>query len=292
MPADPIETPVPLAEISQGPNAFEAFLDRNQKNLIVLAIFLALGTAALVVYRGIETGRQTSAGEAFNKADDLATLQAVINEHAGTKAAQSAVVLLAERQWSDNQKDAAIETLRGFIAANPNHPAHPAAQASLGAKLMAQGKSGDATDIFQSLASDPKARYIAPYAMISLGDLAKVAGDLTKAEASYNRVKSEFSESAFVETATRRISALKAKAPVEIEPPPAPVTPPLAPTAPGKPPVAPPASPTTPSAQPEVVTPPPAIQPVPEAPPTTAPPTETTPESTIEPSSGQAPSNP
>lgn len=285
MPADPIESPVPLAEISQGPNAFEAFLDRNQKNLIALAILLALGTAALVVYRGIETGRQTSAGEALNKAEDLATLQAVISEHAGTKAAKSAVVLLAERQWTDNKQDAAIETLRGFIAANQDHPAHPAAQASLGAKLMAQGKPGEATDIFQSLVSDPKARYIAPYALISLGDLAKAAGDLTKAEASYNRVKSEFSESPFVETATRRISALKAKAPVEIAPPPAPVAPPAAPTP-----------------QPGVTTPPPAIQPVQEAPPAAAPPAvsppvaapplESAPEPTIEASSDPAPSNP
>ncbi len=275
MPADPIESPVPLAEISQGPNAFEAFLDRNQKNLIALAILLALGTAALVVYRGIETGRQTSAGEAFNKAEDLASLQAVITEHAGTKAAKSAVVLLAERQWADKQQDAAIETLRGFIAANPDHPAHPAAQASLGAKLMTQGKSGEAADIFQSLVSDPKARYIAPYALISLGDLAKAAGDLTKAEASYNRVKSEFSESAFVETATRRLSALKAKAPTEIEPPPAPVAPPAAPTP-----------------QPGAITPPPAIQPVEQVPPAVAPPQETAPEPTIKASSDPTPSKP
>ncbi len=266
---------MPLAEISQGPNAFEEFLDRNQKNLIALAILLALGTAALVVYRGIETGRQTSAGEALNKAEDLATLQAVISEHAGTKAAQSAVVLLAESQWADKKQDAAIETLRGFITANPDHPAHGAAQASLGAKLMAQGKSGEAVDVFQSIVSDPKARYIAPYALISLGDIAKAAGDLTKAEASYNRVKSEFSESAFVETATRRISALKAKAPVEIAPPPAPVAPPAAP-----------------GAQPAVVTPPAAVQPAEQVPPAVAPSQETTPEPTQKTSSGQAPPNP
>jgi hypothetical protein len=225
MPADPKELPVPLAEISQGPNAFEAFLDRNQKNLVALAVLLALATAAFVVYRGIETGRQTAAGEALSQAEDLASLQAVINGHAGTKAADSAVVLLAERQWTENQQDAAIATLRSFIAANPKHPAHPSAQASLGAKLMAQGKTGDAASIFQALADDPQARYIAPYALISLGDIAKIQGDLQKAETSYNRVKADFSESVFVETATRRISTLKAKAPVEIEAPPTPPTP-------------------------------------------------------------------
>lgn len=224
MSADLPETAVPLAEISQGPNAFEEFLDRNQKSLIALAILLALATAAYVVYHGVEKGRQDTAGEAFSKAEDLAALQAVVSEHPNTNAAHSAMVLLAERQWADGQQDAAIETLRSLTASNPDSPSYPAAQASLGAKLVAQGKSDDAARIFQDLVDQPKSRYIAPYALISLGDIAKASDDLEKAETSYNRVKSDFSESPFVETATQRIATLRAKPPVEIEAPPAPAT--------------------------------------------------------------------
>jgi predicted negative regulator of RcsB-dependent stress response len=225
MPADLPQSPVPLAEISQGPNAFEEFLDRNQKNLVFLAILLALGTAAFVVYQGIEKSKQETAGEAFNKAEDLTALQSVINGHAGTTAAQSAMILLADRQWTEGQQDAAISSLRSFIASNPNHPALPAAQASLGAKLMAQGKSEDAAKLFQDLADDPKARYIAPYALISLGDMAKAAGDTAKAETFYKRVKEDFSDSAFAETASKHSAILKAKPPIEIAPPPKPATP-------------------------------------------------------------------
>ncbi len=268
MSADLQESPVPLAEISQGPNAFEAFLDRNQKNLIILAALLVIATAALVVYQGIEKSRQDTAGVALHKASDLASLQAVISEHQGTKAAQSAEILLAEQQWTEGQQDAAIGTLRTFIAANPGHPAHPAAQASLGSKLMVQGKSEEATRIFQDLVDAPKARYIAPYALISLGDIAKVSGDLEKAETSYNRVKIDFSESIFVETATKRIATLKAKLPVEIE--------------------APPAAPAAPAAPTPILSAPPA--PTVEAAP--APTQETTPENTEIDSSGEPPSDP
>lgn len=225
MPSDLQESSVPLAEISQGPNAFEQFLDRNQKNIVIFAILLAIAVAAFVVYRGIEKSRQETAGEALNKAEDLAALQAVITEHANTNAARSAMVLLADRQWTEGQQDAAIETLRKFIAENPEHPAIASAQASLGSKLMTQGKSADAAKVFQDMVDDPKARFIAPYALISLGDIAKVAGDLEKAEASYNRVKTDFSDSGFAETATRRIATLKAKPPVEIAPPAKPETP-------------------------------------------------------------------
>jgi predicted negative regulator of RcsB-dependent stress response len=218
----PESSPTPLAEISQGPSAFEQFLDNNQKNLVIVAILLAIGAAALVVYRGIEKSRQETAGAEFNKASDLAALQSVVKDHVGTKAASSAMVLLADRQWSDGQQDAAITTLRDFIAANPEHPAVASARASLGAKLMAQGKAGDATAIFQDIADDPKSRFIAPFALISLGDIAKAAGDLEKAETSYSRVKKDFPDSSFADTANKRIAILKAKPPVEVEPPPAP----------------------------------------------------------------------
>jgi predicted negative regulator of RcsB-dependent stress response len=251
-------SPTPLAEISQGPGAFEQFLDKNQKNLIILTILLALGAAALVVYRGIEKSRQETAGADLNKAADLAAVQAVIKDHADTHAASSAMILLADRQWSEGQQDASITTLRDFIAANPGHPGFSTARASLGSKLMAQGKAGDATTVFQEIADDPKARFIAPFALISLGDIAKAAGDLEKAEACYSRVKKDFPESNFTDTANKRIASLKAKPPVEVEPPPAPAPAPEAAA-----PVAPTLTPAPAPAEPVPATP---AVPVPAAP--------------------------
>ncbi len=225
MSADHKETAVPLAEISQGPNAFEAFLDRNQKGLIAVTVFLALACAGVVVYRGIQHETQKSAGNALVKAADAAAYQAVADEHANTAAGGSALVLLANSQWKDGKKDEAAATLRKFIETHPEHPGIPEAKASLGSKLMSQGKSGDATKLFEELVSDPKAKYIAPFALISLGDIAKAAGEVEKAEKSYGEVKAQFPESNFANAASERIATLKAKAPVEVEAPPAPAAP-------------------------------------------------------------------
>ena len=230
MSADLKETSVPLAEISQAPNAFEAFLDRNQKGVAALAVLLVIGAIAAVVYRGIETSRQESAGAALTKAEDLAGFQAVVDGNQGTAAAGSAMVLLANSQWTANKQDDAIATLKKFTSSFPEHPARPSAMASLGSKLMAQGKSGDAAKVFEEVVADPAAKFIAPFALISLGDIAKAAGDLEKAGVSYAKVKGDFPDSSFSETAVRRIATLKAKPPVEIEPPPAPPTPPATPT--------------------------------------------------------------
>ena len=216
---------------------------------MIFAIALAIAGVAIVVYRGVETSRQRTAGASLTKAEDLAALQSVVLNHPKTLAAGSAMVLLADSQWAAGKGDEAVATLEKFIRESPAHPAILTAKASLGSKLMTQGKTGDAAKIFEALASDPEASFIAPFALISLGDIAKNAGDLAKAEASYNRVKTDFADSSFAETANRRTATLKTKAPTEIEPPPAPpksptpssTSPDLAPASPTSKPVQPPA---------------------------------------------------
>lgn len=231
----PKESSSPLGEISQGPNAFEAFLDRNQKGIAVAAVLLCLVAAGLVIQRGMESNRQEDAGAALVQAEDLASLQSMIDGHKNTKAAGSAMVLLANAQWTADKKDDAVTTLRKFLADFPGHSATPAAKASLGSKLVAQGKSGDAVKVFEEIVADPAAAYVAPFALISLGDIAKADGNLEKAESTYVKVNQDFPESNFTETATRRISTLKAKPPVEIEPPPAPAAPAPGAVVPGAP---------------------------------------------------------
>ncbi len=216
MSAETPESSAPLGEISQGPNALEQFLDRNQKGLIVAGIVIAIGAAAFVVHRGIETSHQQTAGAQLVKADTAADYREIVVDSADTTAAGSAAVLLADSQWADDKRDEAIGTLQKFISDSPGHAAIPSAKASLGAKLLAQGKTGEATRVFEDLAADRNAAYIAPYALISLGDMARAAGEIDKAEASYAKVKHDFPESPFADTANRRTSTLNAKPPVEI----------------------------------------------------------------------------
>jgi predicted negative regulator of RcsB-dependent stress response len=241
MSADLTEPPVPLpevtgplGEISQGPNALEVFLDKHQKSLLGLAALLAMGAVGWVIYSGIESSRQKSAGAALSKASDIETYQSVVTGHPNTLAGASAMVLLANSQWTGNKQDEAVATLEKFISSFPEHPAYASAKANLGSKLMAQGKGPAAAKLFDELVADPSAKYIAPLALISLGDISKTAGELDKAATAYAKVKSDFPESTFVDTATKRLATLKTKAPTEIEPPPAPVVAP-APTMPPEP---------------------------------------------------------
>ncbi|MGC4013803.1 MAG: tetratricopeptide repeat protein [Luteolibacter sp.] len=218
MPKDIQDTPQLLGEISQAPSAFEQFLERNQKGLVVVAIVAALAGCGWVVYRSKKAGEEQDAGSALIKAESLTDLQAISKTYPGTPAAGSAIVLTADKQWADGQQDASIESLKSFIQNNPTHPAKASAQASLGAKLMAQGKNAEAETAFQAVLSDSTGRFLAPYALTQLGDLAKLAGDLDKAKGYYDKAKNDYGDNIFSGIASQHLLILKAKAPTEIEP--------------------------------------------------------------------------
>ena len=218
MPEDTTPSIAPLAEINLGPSKFEQFLENNQKTLAILLSVEVVAIAVYIVTRGVNKSREQSAGVALSNAKNATALQEVISNHANTNAAASAKLLLADMQAGEGKTGDAIKTLQDFIATNTDHPAKPTASAKLAAKLMSENKTAEASAIFQDLVSDPQARYIAPYALICLGDIAKAGGDPAKAESYFNQVKTEFAESSFASIAAERLATVKTKPPVEVEP--------------------------------------------------------------------------
>lgn len=216
-PTAPIGTP--LGEISQAPPALEMFLDKHQMKIVALAALLAILAVVYVVDKGITEGGEKTAGALLAKAEDISDLQGVVKNHEGTAAANSAKVLLAEKQWEDGQQDDAVSTLKGFIESGSSHPALTNAKASLASKLLVQGKQDEAAEMFRALSDDPKADFLAPYAWIALGDIAAAKGDNDAAEKAYGVVEMDFPGSSFSRDAAQRALLLKAKAPVEVAAP-------------------------------------------------------------------------
>ncbi len=207
----------PLGEISQAPPAFEVFLDKHQVKLFALAAILAIAALIYVVFEGVAEGREEAAGIALSKAEDVSGYQSVVKNHEGTRAAFSAKVLLAEKQWEDGKKAEAIETLEKFVEADREHPAYASAASSLATKLAtklaSEGKLEEASSLLNDLAEDPQTQYLAPFAWISLGDIYAQKGETEKAEKAYSMVESENPGSPFVRDANARLLLVKAQAP-------------------------------------------------------------------------------
>ncbi|MCH7225873.1 tetratricopeptide repeat protein [Haloferula sp. A504] len=209
----------PIGEITHGPSSFEQFLDRNQKAMIVLGLVLALGVGAWVVISGMEEGKRLAAGEALVGADDVSAMQDVVKNHPGTPAAASAAVLLSDMQWDEGQQSAAIETLRGEIEANPDHPATVPARARLATRLLQQGDRESASARFEEIVERPDSAYLAPYALLSLSEIAREEGRIEEAKELLERAAEDYPDNPLRWLVTQAISYVDFEMPEAVDPP-------------------------------------------------------------------------
>ena len=226
--ADEPSNPSPLGEIAHGPSKFEAFLDKNQKKLIVAILAVIVALSAYIVITGLKETEDNSAGEALSAAADetgdtydKAALRDVMDSFTDSPASGSAALLLAQEQWDDQLKEESIATLREFISDKPNHPGKPSALLALANHLLDTEKKDEATTTFQELINHPNGRFLAPFALLTLGDLAKIDGDDEKARTLYEQARDNYPNNSISigQFANKRLALLGVQAPALIDPP-------------------------------------------------------------------------
>lgn len=217
----------------------EEFLENNQKLILIGVIAVVLAGVAYVFITGLDEKAQEEAGNALMTSTDDSGLSAVITDHAGSNAAGTAHLLLADSLWKADDKAGAIEKLRGFLSTFPEHAARPSAQAKLGSFLLRNGKPAEAKSVLEDLVSSPEGDYVAPFALRILGDIAKSEGDIAAAKEFYSRSSGSYKDRfnpRIINQSQVREGLVEFEAPVEVDPPaPEPAPSPVAPSAPAIP---------------------------------------------------------
>lgn len=208
-----------IDELTQAQPAFEQFLDKHNKKLIVLGLLLIILGLGYMLNQNIKQDKEEAAGAILASNSDAYELKKIAEDFPGTAAAASSKILLAEQEWQDGKQDDAITSLREIIDAAEPHPARPTAIASLASKLLSQGKTDEAESLFKELTVDQDAAYLAAYAWIALGDIAVKKGNLEAAESAYTKVEKNFANSSLAGDATTRRLLSKAASPVEVDAP-------------------------------------------------------------------------
>jgi predicted negative regulator of RcsB-dependent stress response len=211
---------IPLGEILQGPSKFEEFLEKNKKILLVATLLIAIGILLYNVTNTMRDDEENAAAAALVAAKDIAALESVRTEYADSPAAITAEFLLARKLWESGQQDASISALRELIAKHPNKPVSSMARQSLANSLLAQGKTADAAVVYEEVANDPSSTFLAPHALIALGDIRAKANDKENAKSQYEKVAANYPSSDLKQSAQERIDFLSFELPVEVEPPP------------------------------------------------------------------------
>lgn len=214
----------PIGEISQEPSALDAFLDANQKKLIIIGIVGALALVLYVIISGLSrkaTADDSAAAAAAFASGSVPELDAASKELSGTPSGGSTLLQKATLLWQDQQQDEAVTTLEAFLSEYPDHPAHGSALARLGSYQQDMGKTDDAkSNLEKAVATNSAA---SSTALIALGDIALLAGDIDTAKANYERVATDFPKHLLSKgEAKSRLKLVGVEAPTEKAAPPTP----------------------------------------------------------------------
>lgn len=219
----PDQAPSPIGEISQEPSSFEAFLDANQKKLIIFGIFIIIALVAYVVIDGLKQQELENYSAEVSAARTLPELEAQASEKAGTNAGGTALLRKAQLQWRDLQQSEAIETLESFVSDYPDHPAYASGLASLASYQYKMGNLEGAKENYEKAVEEKAA--ISSMALIYLGDIARGEGNDEAAGEYYDRASSEYGDIHLNirQIAERHSKLLGVSTPTEVKPaPPAP----------------------------------------------------------------------
>ncbi|MGJ8695088.1 MAG: tetratricopeptide repeat protein [Verrucomicrobiaceae bacterium] len=186
------QAPSPIGEIEHGPSGLEAFLDANQKKLMVFGSLLIIAVVAYVIITGVQRKNRETAAAEISAANDLPSLRAAYEKHKDTPAGATALVTIAEKQWADQRQQEAIESLETALSEYPDHPLASSIQLRLGTYHRDLGNLEEATSYFQAAADADTA--VSSPALVALGDLALRAGRNDEANAFYQKVGDQYGE--------------------------------------------------------------------------------------------------
>ncbi len=183
------QAPIAIGEIEQGPSQLDQFLDKNQKNLIIAGIALALIIAGFIIFRGMKESKLADASAALMNAENASSLQDVAQKYSGTPSGGTALLALADAQWDKNEKDASIENLKSFLNDYSDHPAYAGALVNLASKLLKNGQAEAAEQFLQQAVNleDPT---FTPMAQVLIAESNLKAGRKEEALGIYNELDS------------------------------------------------------------------------------------------------------
>lgn len=219
--------PPPVSEFEQS-SAYEAWLERNFKKLLVLTLVFVLAVAAYFLIRLRTEAVAREAGAAFTSADTVEALDAVISKYPGSLAAANSLLKKAELLWGKNQKDSAVGALRQFLESFPKHPLAGPAKLSLGSRLEEMGEKAEARKIYEELVTTAADSEVTPLAELRIGDLLWSEGKLDEAKAIYSGLPAKYpgTNQPFFEQSQERLKWASADLPTkEVDPPPPPPAP-------------------------------------------------------------------
>lgn len=199
-----------IGEIEMGPSRHEVFLNNHYKKLLWGGIALGvLGGSVIAFCSHLHDVKQEAAGELMTALKvengvvdpasfDDAALARLSSEFASTPSHATAELLAGLKELTGSAPQAGVERLERLASDGEVHPLLRArAQAAVATYHMGQGDASKAAEAWQRVVALGDSPYLA-LAYLTLGDLARTAGETDKARDYYGQAESKCETSPLV----------------------------------------------------------------------------------------------
>jgi predicted negative regulator of RcsB-dependent stress response len=177
---------VPVATLEYEPTSFEQTLLKHKSKLILVGVLAVAGAVGYWGWRLTKDSKHHSAAVDFTRAGSVEDLKKVAKEHPGETAAGDAMILAADKLFTDNKGSDAIALLKDFLSQYPEHPLKDLASWRLAEYLAAGGDIAAATPAYETVSQSNSP--FSGLAMLRLGDIKWGAGENEKAREYYDKI--------------------------------------------------------------------------------------------------------
>lgn len=143
-----------------------AFWIQNRKLITRLFALALLAVAAWGVMLFLDYRKRAGSEEALSKAQNAEEYRKVITEWAGTPAAGTASIYLADELRAAGKTEEAAKVLRDFLAADKVHPLRVNAALALAISLEIAGKNDEALAAYQEFTTSHSRSAFVPAALV------------------------------------------------------------------------------------------------------------------------------
>ncbi len=213
LPASDSNEPRPASSTPAPPPPQEfdllAFWIQHQRLIIRLVVVALLAVAAWGAYLFMDYRKRAGSEEALANAKTAADFRKTVTDWAGTPAAGTASVRLAEELRKEGKPDEAAKILREFLAQYPVHPLRVGAAHALAASLEAAGKNEEALAAYQQFGAAHGRSAFAPLASIGQARVLIALNKADEAQKLLESVEQKFPGNPFVYDARNLLEEIK-----------------------------------------------------------------------------------
>ena len=190
-PAAPAQPEVPVATIEHEASALEEFVDEHKSRIlwgIIAVLAIVVGT---MVFKYRSESNFSAAAGVLTGAETIEELRKVVSDYPGEVVAGSALLIIADKLESEEEK---VAELKKFVDGYQGHPLHAKGRADLALIEQENGNFDDAISVLREITSADKKGFTAQNGLLRLGDALTAKGLAAMKEGDVDGAKKLFEE--------------------------------------------------------------------------------------------------